>query len=222
MEVVVGPVRVSRHALVALVQRHVVEAVPLEEHAAAGHVDLLDDPVVDLAVGRTTDGREVPACLVVGGDQRSTLRGEHERVLVRVVAVAGAHVRDHVVRGVGDDSLALAVPRAGDAPSLPPGQNRASPVALDAYVAGYLARWERPEPDGPAAIVDDQRAALLSRAGGQVLGAQEDKARGEPGGAIQDRDRGGPQVANTVGGRPGGGQARRWRGRIQSFPSVRW
>jgi hypothetical protein len=48
---------------------------------------------------------------------------------------------------------------AADAPPLPPRQNRPSLVVLDAHVAGDLARRERLEPDRPAEIVDDERAA---------------------------------------------------------------
>ncbi len=116
VEVVVGRVRVVRRGLVALVERHVVEAVPLEQHPPGRHVDLLDDAVIDLAVARAADGGEVAARLVVGRDQRRALGGQRECVLVRVIAVARVDARDHVVRRVGDDVLALAVARTADAP----------------------------------------------------------------------------------------------------------
>src|SRR4051812_34336683 len=62
VEVVPGDVAVERGRHVAVAQRHVVEAVPLEKDPAGGDVDLLDDPVVDRA--------PVAARLVVGLDQR--------------------------------------------------------------------------------------------------------------------------------------------------------
>ena len=204
VEVVVGRVRVARGGLVAVGDRHVVEAVPLEQHAAGGQVDLLDDPVVDLAVARATGRGEVAAGLVVGLDQRRVLRGQEERVLVGEVAVAGMHVGDDVVGGVGDHALAVAVPRPAEGRALPPGEDRAPLVALDSHVAGHLARRQRPEPHRPAQVVDDQRPCLLARSGRAVLGAEDDQARPEPGVTVEDTDLRRPQVGNARGARAGG------------------
>ena len=55
MEVVVGATGVPGGRLVAVAERHVGEAVPVEQDAAGGHVDLLDDAVVDPAVAGAAD-----------------------------------------------------------------------------------------------------------------------------------------------------------------------
>ena len=125
-------------------------------------------------------------------------------MLVGEVAVAGMHVGDHVVGGVGDHALAVAVPRPAEGRALPPGEDRAPLVALNPYVARHLARGQRPEPHRPAEVVDDQRPGLLARPGRAVLSAEDDQARPEPGGVVEDRDPRRPQVGNARCARAGG------------------
>ena len=101
VEVVVGVA--LGHRRVAVVERHVVEAVPLEEDPAGCDVDLLDDrrrrPC--RRFGPPTEERSY-GTLVVDRDQRRPLRCQCELVPVGVEAVAGMHGRDDVIRAVDD------------------------------------------------------------------------------------------------------------------------
>ena len=66
MEVV--DVAVTGHAeLGRLLERDVVEAVPLEQHASGRDVDLLDHALDEAPVDRPADPRQVGADLVVDG-----------------------------------------------------------------------------------------------------------------------------------------------------------
>ena len=220
VEVVVGRAGVLRDRLVAVGQRHVVKAVPVEQHSAGaprrppGRCRRRPRRCAGRRLRRGRGGsrgtRSISA--VPCGVRR-------ERVLIGVVAVTGMHSRDDVVRGVGDHALALAVAGAADAPSLPPGEDRPALVALEAEVARHLARRQRPEPHRTAEVVDDQRAGLLAGRGREVLGAEEDQPRSEPGCSVEHGDLRRPEVGQ--GARRGGAgagragspwSARLWRG----------
>jgi hypothetical protein len=90
----------------------VVEAVPLEQDAAGGDVDLLDDAVEHRPADRPADRREVVRHLVVDRDQRRPLRRERELVAVGAEAAARLRGRDHVVVLIDHvvDALAVADP----------------------------------------------------------------------------------------------------------------
>ena len=124
-----------------------------------GIVDLLDDALLDLAVRRAAERREVGvARWSVDGEQRGVPRRDQELVDVAREAVARGDVRDHVVRVVGDDVAAVADALRGLA--APPGEDRPAAVALDAEV-GDAVRVERAEPDDVAGVVEDQRPRLV-------------------------------------------------------------
>jgi hypothetical protein len=105
VEVVVGARRWQR--LVALVERDVIEAMPLEEDPASGDVELLDDAVQDLAVLRAADGGQIARNGVLDRDERGALGRQAEFVLVRVEPIAGAEGAKLAVDDVVD---AFAVP----------------------------------------------------------------------------------------------------------------
>ena len=188
VEVVVRRRGGGRHRRLALGHRHVVEAVPLEQHAARGDVDLLDHAVEDRPVRGAADRREVVRHLVVDRDQRRPLRRQHELVPVGVEAVPGVDGRDHVVVRVDDVVDALAVPDAGVARALPPREDGLAAVGLGAEVPDLVAGRERVEPDRPAAVVDDL-GPLLRRARDVRLRRDEDVARLVLVAPLQHRDR---------------------------------
>lgn len=140
-------------------QRHMPEAVPLEDETVRGDVDLLHDAVVDPAVLRAADRPEVGRHLVVGRDVGRTARGQLKLVQVALEAVADRlHRRDPLVRGVVDLVLALADPR-DVAVALPPGEHRPAPVGLDTEVRRLQRLRELVVPADTSLVVDDQRSA---------------------------------------------------------------
>ena len=100
---------------------HVAGAVPLEQDLPGLDVDLLDDAVDDLLVGRAADGAEVGGRGGVGQDQRGVPRRDEELVEVRHVAVGGSDGGHRLVVVVVD----LVGPALGPAgAALEPGQDR--------------------------------------------------------------------------------------------------
>ena len=191
------------------VEPHVVEAVPLEEHATGGDVDLLHDPLDESAVDGATDRREVGADLVVDRDQCRVSRRDHDLVEVGLVAVASPDPGDLVVRRVGDHERATVAAEDG---ALPPCQHRRAAIALDAEVdRGHLRA--RLEPERLAEPIEDQRAARLrgGRRRGKAERGEEDSAPSLPGAGGEDLDRGREQVRpgdEVVGGGIGVSHAR--------------
>ena len=146
------------------------ERVPLEQHGAALHVDLLDDVVLHEPVSAATELRQVPRNDHVAHDQCGPVARQQELVRIQVVAVGGAHGRDGAVGRVDDATDPGAA--VGRHPTLPPGQHRPAAVALGTEVEGLLVAVERVEPDQVAGLVDDHRP-LGGRA---ALGSDEDAA----------------------------------------------
>ena len=138
------------------------DAVPVQEHALRLQVQFLDAAVDHLVTvdDDVADGRH----------QRRAARCQEELVDVREDVADGTHDHQRAVRRVGNG-----VPRSDARPVWtlpPPGQHRVSVVSLHAQISD-AARVKRPEPDEPAAVVEDHRSG---RSGGLTLRRDEDEA----------------------------------------------
>ena len=81
VQVEVVDVTVGREGeLGRLLERDVIEAVPLEQDASSRDIDLLDDPLDQASVDRAADAREIGTDLVVDRDQGRVARRDHELV----------------------------------------------------------------------------------------------------------------------------------------------
>ena len=154
---VVERARVGRVAPVRLADVHVVEAVPLEQHAAGRDVDLLDDPLDDLPVAGPADSGQICAELAVDRDQCRSTRRDQEFVQIALVALAGLHSGDLAIAVIDDHADTAAV--AGGDLSLPPGQHRVAAIVLHPHVHRGRLR-DRQEPDRLAVVVEQQGAVL--------------------------------------------------------------
>src|SRR5215213_3262135 len=133
-----------------------IYAVPLEEHLSGLDVQLLDDALPGYAILGASDGRMIPWHRVVDREQRCVLRAYEELVVVPVVAVGSPEPGYLAVGAVEDHVLALVLARC-----LHPSEHGFAPVGLNLEVHRPPIRvLQRTEPHHPAAIVDDQRAAL--------------------------------------------------------------
>ena len=174
----------------AVGNRHVIEAVPLEQDLAGGDVDLLRDAVDHLTVGGSADRREVVGHGLVDGDQCCSLWGEAELVLVGGESVAGLDDRDLLVVLVEDHILACAVTGAApDCLADVEGEDELAAVLLDAEIGRLVGEGDREEEERPALVVDDLGALLTGDAGPCDLRRDEDQARIEVRLAFQHRDR---------------------------------
>jgi len=97
-----------------LVRRDVVKAVPLEEQAAGGNVEFLDDGVDDpLLFGLASPSREVAGDGLVDLDKTGFLVDDVELVLVDQLVVTGAQLADGLVVLVHDGDVAMTVTVSG-------------------------------------------------------------------------------------------------------------
>jgi hypothetical protein len=179
---------------VAVGDRHVVKAVPPEQHRAGRDVDLEHDAGQRHPAGRAAERRQVSRPRLHRGDQRGVLRGDDELVQVGLQAVASLDGGDGAVGAVGDHR-----PPVADAlvdPPLPPGEHRPAPVCLhlEVHPPLALARREgrvRRVPDDAAVPVQDHQARLAGP-GPRVAGRRQDevaRARGVRAGVARDRHR---------------------------------
>ena len=83
---------------VGLLEGDVVEAVPLQQHPAAGDVDLLEHGVLDVAGRRSADRTQVVRHHQVGGQQRGAAVGQQELVQVAGAPVARVDCCERLVR----------------------------------------------------------------------------------------------------------------------------
>ena len=185
----VDVVPVGAEAPVGVGDRDVVEAVPLEQHAPGRDVDLLEDRILDRAVLGAADGPQVVAGHEVGREQRGPAVGQQELMEIAAHSVAGVHVRQGRVRGVGDHVAPDAVPEHDLA--LPPRERGAAHVALHPEVGGDEAR-QRLLPHRVSAIGEDDRSGL--RVGRRVVRREQEQPRRDDLPARGDRQRGDPQV----------------------------
>jgi hypothetical protein len=183
VEVVVEPVGVAGQAVVGLDEANVLDAVPLEQHAARPDVELLESSLQHAPA--------LHADLANEGHQRRVARRQLELVDVAEQAVAWFHVRDEPVAVVVDGVAALAASLVG--PAVPPRQNRSAAIALHTEVRHGM-RVERTEPDHAAAVVEDQRSGLLD----VLLRCDEDVSRCGAACPLQDLDGRRPQVGTGV------------------------
>src|SRR5919112_1060414 len=155
VEVVERRSRVLRRLAVGLLDAHVIQAAPLEEHLPALEVELLGDPSPHQPLFRAPDRREVRSCLGVGRQESGVAGSDGELVQVALVAVARLDPLYLPIRAVEDHILPDAV--SGHDPTLPPAEHRFTPVALHLEVrrVPVLA-----EPDDPSEVVDDHRTVL--------------------------------------------------------------
>ena len=99
----------------------------MPDDLAGGDVDLLGDPVVDLAVGRTAVGREVIGLGVVDGDQRRALGVRRNSCWSALSPLPARDGRDLLVVLVEDHVLAGAVAGAAGALTDVVGEDRPAP-----------------------------------------------------------------------------------------------
>ena len=173
VEVVEDPSWVLGQAVVRLHELDVIDAVPLEEHAAGLDVQLLDaalehPPALHPNLARDRYQGCVPWC-------------DLELVDVRGHPVRRLHMCDEpvgvVVDGIAARSAALV--RA----AVPPRQDGPSAVSLRAEVRHPVCvEWQ--EPDDPTAVVEDER----SRLDHLFLRCDEDVTGRGPLRALQDLD----------------------------------
>src|SRR5215208_293156 len=160
---------------ISLVEAHVLQAVPLEEHLAGLDVELLDYPVEHVTVSRIAGWNRVPRHLVVDRDQRRILGRDEKLVVVPFIAVAGPYPCYLPVGAIEDHVLALAVTRME---SLPPGEHRLSLVCLRPEVHDiHILVLQEAQPHGLSVVVEDH-APILPRTGlfGPVFRGDEDEA----------------------------------------------
>src|SRR5215213_3341081 len=99
--------------------------------------------------------------------------------MVSLMAVAGPDPGNLVVGAVGYDVLALAVPAVV---ADPPGQHHLSPILLHLEVERVLLRiTQRMEPDGLAALVEDQGRVLARGASARLLFWRDEDVSGRSG-----------------------------------------
>ena len=154
MEVVEWVACVDR---VGLGDRDVVEAAPLEEHAATRQGELLHHTADHLPANRASDGRQVGRPHLVARDERRVLRRQQELVQVRLPPAARGQPRDDPIGLIEDDVGSPAKSKIGLA--FPPRQHRLAVVVTGAEVHRGVRR-RRVEPDDVARVVEDQHATL--------------------------------------------------------------
>jgi hypothetical protein len=173
---------VLRDRQVGLRERHLGQAVPLEEHATTRDRQLLDDSLEDVAVTRATELAEVGGNRPVDRHQRDAAWQDPELVDVAGEAVAGADDLDQPVGGI-EDVVAAGEPDASHADAaLPPGQDGPALVALHLEVGDAGGR-QGLEPDDLPAVVEDHRPRLL----GSSFRRDEDVPLGRPPGRAENR-----------------------------------
>ncbi len=207
--------------LVGVGDRDVVQAVPLEQHAAGRDVDLLHGPGQGHPLLRPAQLGQVGRHRPERGDQRGVLRGDDELVQVGLQSVARADGGDGPVRTVGDHRLAF--PVAGDHAALPPGEHRLAPVGLDLEVhpsrpgAGREGGVRR-IPDDAAVPVQDHQSRL-ARPGKRIARGRQDEVGGVGGRrggltvTVRDRQGRGVEIAAGHEVQHPAGVLRRRRGR---------
>src|SRR5919112_2708555 len=102
VEVVEGRAGVLRRLAVGLLDAHVLQAEPLEEHLPGLDVELLGDSSPHQAVFRAPDRGEVRPCLGVGRQERGIMGSDGELVQVSTVTVARLDPLYLPVRAVED------------------------------------------------------------------------------------------------------------------------
>ena len=189
--VAVEVVEAGADAGVRLLDGDVVEAVPLEQDPAAGKLELLDDPADDRSAPRAARAAKIGRHDLVRGDERGSFRRQQELVHVGRTTVARREPRDDAVRPVDDHvrPIGETVP----ALALPPRQHRLSAIQADPQVH-RTGRDGRMEPDGLAAAVDDQTAALARP---RRRREEEEPGRGRAA-VAQHTDGGGLQIRPRV------------------------
>ena len=150
---------------VGLRDRHVVEAVPLEEHLPARELELLHDAADDSIVLLPTEGGQVGVGVGVRRDQRRVLGRDQKLVQVGGPAAARGELRDPPV-GLVDDHVRPVTETVRRVP-LPPGQDGLAPVQRRPEV--HRGRARGMEPDRLAGVVDDHHTALA----GPLRGSEE-------------------------------------------------
>ena len=139
--------------LLALAERNVVRAVPLEQDPAGSDVDFLDDPVDHRLVRGAADRSQVRGRGCVGQDECGVPRCDQELVAVGAEAVAGVHRGDLLIAVVVD--VVGAAGESAEARSLPACEDRLAEYVWVRKSAAVSPCGAGVEPDDIAARIED-------------------------------------------------------------------